>query len=523
MRRDQGDFPTPPALVDAILTTLGAAEGRWARVLEPTCGRGNFLDALLRLRPAPRELVGIEQNPSHAARARELKRVSSASALRIFESSVFEVDLSRDLKWTGGGPLLVVGNPPWVTCSELGALESRNLPPKRNVAGLSGIEALTGASNFDLAESVWLKLLAELADQRPTIAMLCKLSVARRVFLAVHRAGWSVERAELRRIDARAWFRASVSAGLLRLDLGEGPPTETLELFPALDADRPEHSWRVAGNRLVVDLDARDPAATLLGGCALTWRQGLKHDLAGVMELTPQADLDREGYRNGIGESLDIEREFVYPLLKGSDLVKPGPLEARHSVIITQRRLNASTREIERTAPRLWAYLDRHAGRFEARKSSIYRGRDRYAMFGVGDYSFLPYKVAISGLHKVPIFRAVGPLGGRPVMLDDTCYFLGCHSAAEASLIAAILGHPESLRLLRSLTFSDAKRPVTKGVLERLDLVALWRTLDRPSILARAQAEWEQFAPAGPVPEWQDAVETILGSADTRPDPLPCA
>src|SRR5438105_329350 len=83
--------------------------------------------------------------------------------------------------WHPTGPLLVVGNPPWVTNAELGTLGSNNLPHKKNLKGLRGIEARTGGSNFDIAEYIWLKLIQELASEQPTIALLCKASVARNV------------------------------------------------------------------------------------------------------------------------------------------------------------------------------------------------------------------------------------------------------------------------------------------------------------------------------------------------------
>ena len=94
-------------------------------------------------------------------------------------------------------------------------------------------------------------------------------------------------------------------------------------------------------------------------------------------------------------------------------------------------------------------------------------------MFGVGDYSFAPYKVAISGLHKDPEFRLVEPVDGRPTMLDDTCYFLPCRTLDQARLLEPTLNAPVSLELIRALIFRDAKRPVTKAVLQRVDLKAI--------------------------------------------------
>src|SRR5262249_61528519 len=104
---------------------------------------------------------------------------------------------------------LVVGNPPWVTSAELGCLAGAYMPPKSNVKNLAGLEARTGSSNFDVAEAVWLKLARELAAEAPTIALLCKSSVARSILQFADRAGLPVRDASIRRIDAARWFKAT--------------------------------------------------------------------------------------------------------------------------------------------------------------------------------------------------------------------------------------------------------------------------------------------------------------------------
>src|ERR1700735_1485496 len=86
----------------------------------------------------------------------------------------------------------------------------------------------------------------------------------------------------------------------------------------------------------------------------------------------------------------------------------------------------------------------------------------RSPFLGIGPYSFEPYKVAVSGLHREPRFHAVGPHGGRPSMLDDTSYSLSCDSPEQAALISALLNSSGSLGLLKALTFPGAKRSVTK-------------------------------------------------------------
>ena len=77
--------------------------------------------------------------------------------------------------------LLVVGNLPWVTNSELGSLESKNLPEKNNFQRHRGFAAKTGKANFDISEWMLIKLLESLNQKKASIAMLCKTATARKV------------------------------------------------------------------------------------------------------------------------------------------------------------------------------------------------------------------------------------------------------------------------------------------------------------------------------------------------------
>src|SRR5205814_1383297 len=97
-------------------------------------------------------------------------------------------------------------------------------------------------------------------------------------------------------------------------------------------------------------------------------------------------------------------------------------------------------------------------------------------------YSFAPYKVAVSGLHAEPRFRVVGPAGGRPVVFDDTCYFLPFTDPVECATTAAVLQSAPARELLAALTFAGSKRPVTKAVLRRLDLAVLERLAGRAEL-----------------------------------------
>jgi hypothetical protein len=141
----------------------------------------------------------------------------------------------------------------------------------------------------------------------------------------------------------------------------------------------------------------------------------------------------------------------------------------------------------------MWSYLNGHRAQFEARKSSIYKAQTPFAMFGIGDYSFARWKVAVSGLHRHPRFLFVPPVKGKPVLFDDTCYFLSFDNAPEARMVAGILNSKPGLEFLDALIFPESKRPITVDVLERLNLAAIaeaaglageWRDLRRDSPVA---------------------------------------
>ena len=481
--RDLGDFQTPPALVAAVLEQLGPIGTRWTRMLEPTCGRGHFLAGALAGPSPPRQVIGIEIQEAHAHEARAAARGCG----QVIRASLFDVDLRRDLKWTVEGPLLVIGNPPWITNAELGLLGSTNLPRKHNLGGAVGLEARTGASNFDIAEAVWLKLMAELADERPTIALLCKTAVARKVLAQARQRGLPVADASIYRIDAARWFGAAVDGCLLRIRLEPGEPDRTVPIYDNLGQSAPVRSLTFTDRGPVADADRYATCAFADGQSPVTWRQGVKHDASDVMELTREGESGP--WRNRCGEAVEVEPDYVYPLLKGADLVRVHEPPSPRAVIVTQRSLSEDTRTLRTEAPRLWAYLNQHDARFDRRKSSIYRRRSRFSMFGVGPYSFAPYKVMVSGLHKAPVFRVYGPVEGRPQLCDDTCYFLPFVTAPAAALALALLDQPLARHFVASLLFPDAKRPVTKRLLQRIDLQVVLDRADRRALLARADAE----------------------------------
>ena len=111
-----------------------------------------------------------------------------------------------------------------------------------------------------------------------------------------------------------------------------------------------------------------------------------------------------------------------------------------------------------------------HSDQLDARGSVIYRGKPRFSVFGVGAYTYAPWKVAISGFYKSLNFMKVAPLGDKPVVMDDTIYFLPCQSEEEADFVMSLVQSEPYMELVGAMIFLDEKRPITADLLKRISL-----------------------------------------------------
>ena len=205
---------------------------------------------------------------------------------------------------------------------------------------------------------------------------------------------------------------------------------------------------------------------------------------------------------NGLNEAVDLEDNYLFPLLKSSDLGNCR-IAIRKFVLVTQKHIGDDTSIIQSVAPKTWAYLERHSEKLDGRKSSIYRNRPRFSVFGIGSYAFAPWKVAISGLYKSFCFVVVPPWDQRPVMVDDTCYSIPCQSEEEAILLHWLLSSDMAMDFLRSLVFIDSKRPITVDALRRISFVELARALGK-------LVDLERFIQSEPISEDNGRQMTLL-------------
>ena len=452
-KKEYGDYQTPFDFALKVCTFLKEQKNlRPLTILEPTCGIGNFLRATKIFNAE--KYFGIEINSSYCKACAEH---FSDELLTVLNENFFECDSTTLPK---GENLLVIGNPPWATNSRL----SKNLPRKNNFKNLRGIEALTGASNFDICEHIIGRLIEKYRDTDTVVAMLCKTSVARNIFKDMLARNISFSACETFEFDAGKIFGIGASACLLFIRLTEEKfPSSVCNVYNLDEPQTLKKSFGYKDGKFYGDLSTRD--YNFDGKCCFEWRQGIKHDCSKVMELT----LEGGFFKNGNNELVEAEPEFIFPLVKGSAIKHPVINRFSKYVLVTQKFLGENTAHLEFDAPKVWRYLQKNAAAFAKRKSKIYDTASAFAMFGVGDYSYLPYKVCIGGFNKTPFFSLIFAEDKKPVMLDDTAYFLGFENYEPAYTAMLYLNSIKVGAFLQSISFADNKRPFTKKILSRVD------------------------------------------------------
>lgn len=473
-----GDWQTPISLAEKICDIHLSKFGSPDIVIEPTCGLGAFVVSALRKFPNIKEFYAIEINHQYVS---ELKLKILLNALNspshshpdiyIYNADFFEFDFIPIIEKSKrkGWNMAVIGNPPWVTNSTQGRNNSKNIPFKSNIYNLKGIDAITGKSNFDISEYITLKLLQLSHINNGGISFLLKNSVIRNILTKQHTERLHLGNIEQKLIDASMEFDVSVDASCFFAQFGCSPSFICNVSDFYSNTYIQQFGW--VNESFVSDTKSYSAVSKYDGKSSYIWRSGIKHDCASILELT----LSNGVYTNGLGETVQIEEDLIYPLLKSSDINNYQENQFRKFILVPQRKVGQDTSELKYSHPLAFSYLSKYENAFSSRKSSIYKGKDKFSIFGIGDYSFKPYKIVVSSLYKSIRFILVSLTDGKPIMVDDTCYQLDFDSLDEAKCILDALNSKEISSLLQSLIFKDAKRVVTKSLLMRLDLTQLCR------------------------------------------------
>ena len=474
-RIEYGDFQTNKKLTLAITNYIFGKNIKPQVLLEPTCGNGSFILSAIQTFDSLQQVFGIEINETYIW---ELKialleyflqnPTANKPQINLYHCNVFSFNFQQIKKQINNRELLIIGNPPWVTNTTLSILNSANIPTKTNFKKVRGIDAVTGKGNFDIGEYISLMMLKEFSVTTGMFAFLIKNSVIKNIIYEQKHNRYPIADIEKHTINAQKEFGAAVDASLFVCTFNSTPE------FTAKEYDfytsKPNLILGWVNDKFASDIEKYQKYQYFDGICPFEWRQGVKHDCARIMELERRG----EYFKNALNELFELEEDLVYGILKSSDLKSNRIGTPRKYTIITQQKIGQDTLYALDKLPKTKAYLFRHKDYFLKRKSNIYKGKPMFSIFGIGDYSFKPYKVAISGLYKQSKFTLVEP-NGKALMLDDTCYFIGFDDIEEAQITLFLLNKPETQSFIESSMFTDAKRAITKDLLMRIDIDSIAR------------------------------------------------
>lgn len=478
---EYGDYQTNLKLSEGVCGLLSQKkEEKPDLILEPTCGEGNFIIAALKHFAGVNKIIGFEVYKPYLWEAKlkvmdfciKNNRFYQMPEVRLLHGNFFKQNM-KSLLSEVEKHILILGNPPWVTSSELSKVNSANLPLKSNLKKDQGLEALTGKSNFDISESMVLSLLESFHKNQGSVALLLKNSVIKKVLELQKDREYQISNLEKHNIDTLKEFSASAGSSFFYLNLGK-KASFTCQEFNFYTGEKiKEFGWK--NGNFAHSLEEYETTYLLDGKSPFEWRQGIKHDCSSVMEVEKVGEL----IKNKRNQSAEIEEDLLHGLLKGSDLKGGEIKQSRKYVIVTQKKPGQDTHYLKFHHPKTYHYLWENKHLFEQRKSKVYKNKPAFSIFGIGPYSFLPYKVAIPALYKTTNFTLVStPDGEKPFMLDDTCYFIGFEKYEDAKVAHALLNSDLVQAFLKSVVFSDAKRTITKELLMRINLLKAYESID---------------------------------------------
>jgi hypothetical protein len=145
-----------------------------------------------------------------------------------------------------------------------------------------------------------------------------------------------------------------------------------------------------------------------------------------------------------------VERELVFPLLRGGD-VSRWAAKPSLSILLTHekgQRLNAIPEsQMQQDYPKSYVYLKRFESILSLRKTRVIRNLTKtgpfYSIFGIGDYTFAPWKVVWGEVATELDAAVVGESNEfgstKAIIPDHTCILVQCEKKLEAYYLCAAL------------------------------------------------------------------------------------
>ena len=521
-RRHLGEFYTPRWLVELALARVG-----WPHpdmyLTDPACGAGIFLGlAAVAVRSSPGALPTVAQRISGAdiqplavlaARVACLGAVADLLEPRQpFEPDIRVADLLQSTPPAAAD--IVVGNPPWIRFSDLPPETQARAAAWARDYDLLPRSSYHGGSELDVSAvfayrmlDAHLKPAGRAALVMPACLLRSSASANFRRFCLPGPIPLQLEHVTdfgTVRVFPDATNRTALLCWTKGRATPSSVPAETVSASrsPAPDLSRtdarahlqpiPLTAHLVGPDHRMVLLPPETPIGSLQGPSPqLRGRKGVTTDLNGAYFVrvvgpgsqphlvTVQNDIAKRG-KPVPAHLFEVERDLVFPLLKGAREIRPFGIDApRSAILVPNRRITGALDEhaFRASFPATYAHFqwveERTNGALTAR--STYRrmlaptGAPFFFVYNVGAYTFAPVKVVWAEIARTLIAGLVdttsgsGDLPGQVVVPDHKVYFCPFDEIAPAQFLCALLN-------------STVVRTCVDAVTEKLQVGAL---LDR--------------------------------------------
>ncbi|HHW40560.1 MAG TPA: N-6 DNA methylase [Syntrophomonadaceae bacterium] len=168
-----------------------------------------------------------------------------------------------------------------------------------------------------------------------------------------------------------------------------------------------------------------------------------------------------EGARRNVHSTqAAVEPDLLYPLLRGRDVKRWSAIPSAH-ILMTQdpeTRIGINEEFMKNRHPKTYAYLKRSETILRARRTqAIRRLMERgpfYSIFGVGKYTFAPWKVVWREVANELDAAVIGEQDvfgtKKSVVPDHTCVLVACDVREEAHYICAIINSAPARLAIRN-------------------------------------------------------------------------
>ena len=523
IRHDLGEYFTPYWLAEETIKMSGFKGDLNITLLDPGCGTGIFLLAAAEMKYQAnknkppevlikdilRTVVGCDINPVCVLVARlnfvcwfAFKFGLPLHDIKIpvmHYDTVFERP-AGNTKTNDIGNILpegcdyLVGNPPWISWNSLPNEYRRQveqeLLPRYVLFDFHGQEAQLGHSNDDYLVTFTLVTIHRYLKDGGLCSFIIKQPLLTNV------SGKTFRRFCIRHVQGDVWLKVKKVADLRKVKpFGIGNETAIIVLqrgkktvYPV-----PYEIWSKKNNRIIIKEgeakplnDATSSWAVLttdleetefmVGRCPYEIRHGLKHDAADIIIVDPiERKEDKVLIRSKAdGEEYEIEADTVYPFLQPRHIGAWGIKGYTYAIIPQHKAGEDNENELAKTLPLTYSYLTRFKDRFLSRKSRIFGKKPFYTLFGLGKYTWKPFKVCWCGLGFKPEFVVVGSvndrlIGKKLLIPDGTIYFIPFEKKEEAHFVCSLLNSETVCKFL-SARSGKSKRGLSKKVMEQLAL-----------------------------------------------------